>query len=445
MRRRRRKGSVRIMRRFIPLSLLSLTFVCIFVTPAMADGPLGWKGSGSGDWNGQRTHLDEDLGLTFFWIGDITAQQNVSGGDSKGGATFARNVLQVNYQFTPLTPLKGSEIQVSAGWSVGTAINDYVGALLSPSGIYHDSAMRLYELYWGQFLADKQVHFKIGRIGLCPFEYASQPFVFDGDISNGHYCNPGGLYLNQPTTAYVMPVATWGARIQVEPKKQDFKIWLAVYNGWPRNLDAADKHGVDFSINLKKSTFVVGEFWYKLNQDPEDHGLPGNYKIGGMYDSGPFTRFDNGETQRRNPGWYVMGDQMLFREKPEVTPTDPAKSKRRSKMSSPAPADQGLSATANFVMNPRKAINIAPYWVAAGLFYKGAIPHRGADVMSFAFYYASLSPESALDFEFQLRFYYSLYITSWIFMSPHVQYFRKPGGGSIKDAVMLGLFFHFTL
>jgi len=38
-----------------------------------------------------------------------------------------------------------------------------------------------------------------------------------------------------------------------------------------------------------------------------------------------------------------------------------------------------------------------------------------------------------------------LYITPWIFMSPHVQYFRKPGGGSIKDAVMLGLFFHFTL
>ena len=65
------------MRLFTILSILTLTSVCAFATPAMADGKLGWQGSGSGDWNGQRNHLD-DLGLTFLWLQDITAQQNVS-------------------------------------------------------------------------------------------------------------------------------------------------------------------------------------------------------------------------------------------------------------------------------------------------------------------------------------------------------------------------------
>jgi len=432
------------MRQFIILSILSLTFVCASVTPAMADGKLGWQGSGSGDWNGQRTHLDE-LGLTFLWLQDFSAQQNVKGGISKGGAAHSRAVLEVNYQFEPLTPLKGSEIQVSAGWNVGGSVNDFVGSLLNPTGIYRDTAIRLYELYWGQFFADKQVHFKIGRLGLCPFEYGYSALNFAGDIHNGYYCNPGGFYLNQPLLGNVYPIAAWGARIKIEPKKQDFQFWLGVYNGYQsENLADASAHGVNFKFNLRESTFVLGEFWYKLNQDPEDHGLPGNYKIGGMYDSGSFTRLDNStETERRNPGWYVMGDQMLFREKPPATPTDPAKLKGGWKKSTPT--DQGLYALANFVMNPKTAISIAPYWVSAGLYYKGAIPHRDADVMSLAFYYASLSPDSALDFEFQFRFYYTLQLTQWIFMSPHLQYFRKPGGGQVPNAVMLGMWFHFTL
>jgi porin len=255
------------------------------------------------------------------------------------------------------------------------------------------------------------------------------------------------MYLNQPFYAgTAWPIAAWGARIKIAPKKQDFEFWLGVYNGSESdNLDAASEHGVNFKLNLYESTFVQGSFWYKLNQDPEDDGLPGNYKISGFYDSGSFARLDDAtQTRRGNPGWYVIADQMLFRERPQATPTDPAKSKRGSKMSSPAP-DQGLSAMANFIMHPRTTFNIAPYWVSAGLFYKGAIPHRDADQMSFAFYYAALSPDSQLEFEFQFRFYYSLQITPWFSMSPHVHYFRKPGGGQVANALVFGTFFHITL
>jgi porin len=433
------------MRPFITLTLalLTLAVVSAFATPAMADGPLPWKGSGSGDWNGQRAHVDEDFGLTFWWLQDIHASQNVKGGISKGGAVEFRTVLEVNYQFEPLTPLKGSEIQVSAAWNVGGNVGDNVGAFLQPSTAYRDPAIRLYELYWGQFFADKQVHFKIGRIGLAPAEYGYSALLFSF-MSPGYNANPGAFYLNQPVMSFAYPVATWGAQIKVAPKKQDFQFFLGVYNGWPRNLADGDKRGVDFTMNLFKSTFVVGEFWYKLNQDPEDQGLPGNYKIGGMYDSGPFSRLDNSsETERRNPGWYVIGDQMLFRERPAATPTDPAKLKGGFKMSHPT--DQGLYLWGNFVMNPKQSINIAPYWVSAGLQYKGPIPHRDDDQINFGFYYASLSPDSILDFEFQFEFFYTFQFTSWLSVAPDMQYFRKPGGGSVKDALVMSINIHFNL
>ena len=431
------------MRQTITLSFLALAVVCVFTTPALADGPLPWEGSGSGDWNGQRTYADEELGLTFWWLQDVHASQNVKGGISKGGAVEFRAILEVNYQFEPLTPLKGSEIQVSAAWNVGGNVNNNVGALLGPTTAYRDPAVRLYELYWGQFFADKQVHFKIGRMSLTPGGYGYSPLM-GAFMSPGYNANPGAFYLNQPVTTFAYPIATWGARIQIAPKKQDFQIWLGVFNGWPRNLADGDKRGVDFTMNLFKSTFVVGEFWYKLNQDPEDRGLPGNYKIGGMYDSGPFTRLDNSsQTQRRNPGWYVWGDQMLFRERPAATPTDPAKLKGGAKMS--APTDQGLLLWGNFVMNPRTEINIAPYWASAGLRYKGPIPHRDDDQINFGFYYASLSPDSILDFEFQFEFFYTFQFTSWLSVAPDMQYFRKPGGGSVKDALVMSINIHFNL
>lgn len=420
---------MRIMRVFIVLSLVSLTNVCVFVTPAMADGPLEWKGAGSGDWNGKRTLLDEDIGLTFLWYQDLVAQQNVRGGISKGGAANIRSVLKLNFQFEPLTPLKGSEIQVSAAWNAGNNVQDFVGSFLSSTGIFRPASIRLYELYWGQFFADEQVHFKIGRIDLCN-EAAWTEFYLDGAISNGYYCNPGGVYLNQPVWANsVWPLATWGARFKIEPKKQDFVFFLGVYNGSQAETQAnADEHGVDFRFVPSESTFVLGEFWYKLNQDPEDHGLAGNYRIGGMYDSGSFARLDDStQTRRGNPGWFVMGDQMLFRERSSKT------------------TDQGLYAMANFVHNPRTAFNIAPYWVSAALYYKGAIPHRDHDQMSFAFYYASMSRDTPLDYEFQFRVYYTFNFTTWFFMSPHAHFFKKPGGGNLPNAVVLGLFFHFNL
>lgn len=432
------------------LSALLSFLIVVFATSAIADpspkdvgGPLPWQNTGSGNWGGARSYLAEH-GFTFLLQNDTYGQYNAVGGRRTGWGWENRLTIELNLQFEPLVGLKGSELQVSGAWNIGNSINDEVGSIIEPATIYRENAVRLYELYWGQYFIDKQVHFKIGRLGLGPFEYCYSVFMLDF-MSAGYSSSPGGIFLDQPVTTFAFPIATWGARIAIVPKSQDFMVKMGVYNGWPRDLARGDANGVDFSINLNKSVFLIGEFAYQLNQDEEDSGLPGNYKIGFMYDTGPFTRFDrSGEEKRGNFGLYVIADQMFYRESSmEYDEGHPANWKVGYRKSHPT--DQGLYGWLSFIVNPDDSINIAPYWLSAGLTYKGLIPTREADRLGVGFYHAFFSPDIGLSDETQIELFYRCQITSWLGIGPDFQYFINPAGASNDKAFVLGLNLQFLL
>ena len=409
-------------------------------SPEAAGGPLPWEhvGLGKFDPGGVRAKL-ADHGVTFMMLYDFHAQYNATGGIDTGWGWESRLVPEINVQLEPLLGLKGTEFFVSGAWNVGEDINEKVGALLTPDTAFRETAVRLYELYVGQYLIDKQVHIKVGRLGLGVFEYCYSSLMFDF-ISAGYKSNPGGIFVNQPVTSYAFPIATWGARMVIAPEDEDFSLRMGVYNGWPRDLADADKNGVDFSLGLDKSTFLIGEFAYRLNQDPEDQGWPGNYKIGVMYDTYSFERFDQlGEETRGNFGFYVIGDQMLWRESVQDHPPDhPANWKVGFKQSHPT--TQGLYGWANFIMNPDEEINLAPYWVSAGLTYKGLFPGREADRLGIGFYHAFMSSDTRLDDETNIAAFYRYQFTPWLSFGPDIQYIINPvlsGGGD--NALMLGL------
>jgi porin len=425
------------------LFFLWLTFSGIFAASAMADGPLKWQNTGSGDWGGARQDL-ADRGITFTAQYDFHFQYNTTGGVDTGDGWESRLVPELNVQLEPLLGLKGTEFQVSGAWNVGDDINEHVGAIVGPSTIFRPTAVRLYELYLGQYFIDEQVHLKVGRLGLGPFEYGYSTLMYDY-MSAGYNSNPGAFFVNQPVTTFAFPVATWGARVLIEPKDEDYNVRLGVYNGFPRDLADADKNGVDFSLNLDKSTFLISEFAYKLNQDPADQGRPGNYKIGLMYDTGTFDSVlaasagAPGTTKDGNFGFYVIGDQMLYRETvPVHSPDHPANWKVGFKKSHPT--DQGLYAWGVFVTNPDDDINLAPYWVSGGLTYKGLINGRGADRLGIGFYHSFFSSDSGLDDETHIEVFYRIQFTSWLGIGPDIQYIVNPGGSpDAGNAFVLGL------
>jgi len=391
----------------------------------------------TGDWGGARRRLAEK-GFTFTLQHDIYLQYNSTGGIETGWGWENRMVPEVNWQLEPLLGLKGTELQVSGAWNWGENVNDKVGAIIIPGTIWREDAVRLYELYVGQYFLDEQLHLKIGRLGLGPMEMGYSVFMLDY-MSAGYSSSPGGMFLNQPVTTFAFPIATWGARAAFKPKDTDIELRLGVYNGYPRNLADADKHGTDFTLALDKSTFVMGEFGYKLNQRSGDKGLPGNYKIGFMYDSGSFEEIDQpGKSKRNNTGFYVIADQMLYREENPDYPADhPANWSVGWKGSHPT--TQGLYAWGALVVNPDKDINIAPYWLSGGLAYKGLIPGRPADRLGVGFYRAFFTANVAWDDETQIEAYYKFQLTRWLSLGVDVQYFRNPAlSNSGSDAVVFG-------
>lgn len=429
------------------LMLLTGIFVLMTPTDSLAQippvGPLWWEHSGTGNWGGARTAMAE-TGITFVLLNDTNYQYNTTGGITTGGAITNRLVGELFFDLESLIGLKGSGLMVSGAYTVGQDINEKVGAILTPAAINRPNQVRLYELYWRQSWSDKQIDLKAGRMTLGPLEWGYSVPMYDF-MSLGYTSNPGGFFLNQPVTTFAEPIATWGARILVEPKDGDYNFRFGVFNGWPRDLGLTDG-GVDFSMNPDSSLFVINEFAYKLNQDPEDQGLPGNFKIGWMYDTGPFTRFDEPDaTKRGNFGMYVVADQMLFREKPAVTPSDhPANWKGGRRRVHPT--HQGLTAFMAFVMNPDESVSFAPYWLSAGLQDKGLFPGRDADRTTVGFYYAFLTPDiRSVDYEFMLEALHFFQLRPWLQIGLDVQWFVNPGGAGAPNSFVPGINLHFQL
>jgi porin len=104
------------------------------------------------------------------------------------------------------------------------------------------------------------------------------------------------------------------------------------------------------------------------------------------------------------------------------------------------PTGQGLYAWGVFVANPDDDINLVPYWVSAGLTYKGLIPSREADRLEIGFYHGFFSSDSGLDDETQIEVSYRAQFTSWLGIGPDIQYIVNPGGSpDAGNAFVLGL------
>ncbi len=385
-----------------------------------ADSPLPWEGSLFGDSAGRRTRADS--GFTYWGYNEFHVPANVSGGISTAINPLNRTFGAADIDFEKLGWGEGGQFRISAFAYAGKNIGDHVGSPYNPSTLYQEPDVKLFQLYYGQWFADKQLHLKIGRIGANS----------DGDIAANTIGNtfdnvgydgaPGHMYFNNRAFG-TSGIAQWGARLRIEPQKRDYSVVLGVYNSSETfgELSSPDEHGLNFGFDPGDSTMVAGEFRYDLNKDPGDTGLPGRYRVGALYDTGELDRLDDsGQTKSGNFALYMLFDQMVYREK-----EDP---------------DQGLWTFLQFSMNPDQAINPIPYFASWGLVYQGLFPGRDKDVTGFGNYYSWNSDNISGNLEVNFSLVHSFYITSWLQIGPEIQYIHHPGGtGDIDDALILNI------
>ena len=218
-------------------------------------------------------------------------------------------------------------------------------------------------------------------------------------------------------------IASWGARLRVEPHDTDYSLRLGVYNTSETFAELSDpnENGLNFGFDPGEAMMVAGEFVYELNKDPGDTGLPGRYRAGVLYDTGALDRLDDpGRTKDGNFALYLLFDQMVYR-------------KKRDKR-------QGLWAFIQLSMNPDEEINPFPHFASWGLVYHGFFPGRDNDITAFGNYYNVFSKNTPGNHEVQFDLVHVFRIKSWLQIGPEIQYIHHPGGtGDIDDALILNL------
>lgn len=361
----------------------------------------------TGDWGGLR-HKMADVGITIgsSYVTDLLA--NVAGGKARGFAYTGSYGLSFNSRFGD----SGLEFFTSACWRTGTNLSQRkIDNQFPVSQIFGSETVRLVDLYLIQYLFEKRLIIKAGRISggddfLCsPLYWQFVNNAFDG--------NPIAIFFNIPFTAY--PAGTWGAMVEGKPWN-----WLsakfAVYNA-NSEIQQNKYHGVNFKFSSTEGVVWISEWCVLVNQGPHSHGMPGNYKVGGFYLTGTKEKFLGGK-EKGDPGLYFLFDQMVFRHGGHES--------RR-----------GLTPFVSLFFQPKDR-NQFPFFVNGGLVYRGPFAARPHDTASFGVAYGrystdlaksqSLRHELPQHGETVLELNYWVQVNQWFYVMPDFQYIIHPKG-----------------
>jgi len=156
--------------------------------------------------------------------------------------------------------------------------------------------------------------------------------------------------------------------------------------------------------------------------------MPGQYTIGGSYDSNAFNSLsDPHATVGGNWALYAMFQQMVYR--------DGGPGSRR-----------GLTVWGEVAVSPKQSASTIPYFLGGGISYAGLIPGRANDIASvgvisglFSRYISGASAETLIEANYQVM------VTPWLSGTPSIPYVIKPSGNSrIGNALVLGVQFAVT-
>jgi porin len=377
----------------------------------------------TGNWGGLRHEL-ESAGVTLTATYTTDLLGNPVGGNTQGFRYTGDMAVDIQADLEKLWGLKGMLLDISGSWRSGENLSAKdIGNTFTASQIFGGETVRLYAmaLEWPSLLDDR-LDIRVGRIGAgddflaSPLYTAFVNFAFNG--------NPGSVPINVPAFSFY-PVATWGLRTKVMPV-ESWSVMAGLYYSDP-TLARNSAHGIDFSIRSSEGILVIGELGYLSNQSQDATSLPGNYKIGAYVDSNDYQDLSSAVPAeiRGNYGFYVLVDQMVYRE-------------------GGSQSTQGLTpfAAATFAPSNR---NTFPWFFSGGLVYAGIIPGRDNDTAAFGLAYGKFSKYlRGQDYEMVLEWTYEVAIAPWLTVQPDIQYIIKPSGMShIANALVGG--FHIAI
>jgi porin len=347
---------------------------------------------------------------------------------------------------------KGARVSTTWLWLSGRdASGDLVGNFLTISNIAGFNTLRMFELWFEQSLLDDKISIWIGQLSAdCDFLISD----YSGLFINGTFGWPAITGMNIPAGGPGYPMGTLGARLAVSPVAW-FTFQSAIFQG---NVFAQDinRHGFRWRLDAQTGYTFLNEAQFRWNRRGEETGLPGQLKSGVWLQTGQSADALADSTNSGNSGFYLILDQMLYREpgKPCVAGlTKEGKPGGQADKGFLAPVEmeksnQGLGWFGRSAFTPADR-NFIAFYFDTGLRYKGLIPTRDNDTLGIGFGYAQLSNgarsslknkgSSPTSVEMVIELTCQIEITPWLILQPDLQYVIAPGGtADSNNALVIG-------
>ncbi len=422
----------------------------------------------TGDWDGARSRLKEQSGIdiSLTYINEVLGV--LRGGIDRQASYEGRLDLSIDTDLGKLIGWDGAKTHVTVYQIHSTHDNAAanVGSIADPSNIDAVQTTRLFTAWFQYgdpaFNADDpsksdRFSFRIGQLA-ADDEFLTSPTA--GGLINGTFGWAAIHAANMLSGGPAYPLATPGARLQVRPISE-IALRAAVFSGNPAgdncngNPQICDRHGTTFSF--ADGALFIGELEYGVNQAKKAAGLPGVYKIGVWRASADYADQHYGVTAggavvslanplavgplNRSGNWGIYGvaDQTVWQGK--------EKSVSLFVRAGATPSDR----------------NLVSAYVDGGAGFKGLLPGRAEDTLTFGFAYIKISPDAvALDrdqnvlappypirsHEIVFEASYAAQLAPWWTVQPDFQYIVHPGGNvqnpnnlavTVKDAAIIGV------
>jgi porin len=434
--------------------------VALSVPETSSEKSLWKRDTLTGDWNGSRSALKDKYGteVAVNYIGETLSV--LSGGLHRHSSYEGRLEFSVDADLQTLASWKGGSSHFTVFDIEGGRHNaaQNVGSIADPSNIDAHATTRLFTAWFQQNMFDDRLSVRMGQLA-SDDEFFLSPTA--GGLINATFGWTGMLGANIRSGGPAYPLSAPGVRVAIKPSAE-LTLRTAVFSGDPAGRDCnkepqdCNNHGTSFSFS--GGALWMNELQYAINQDKKTKGLPGIYKLGAWYATANYAdkhygrNSDGGLVSLADPsaiapfnhegnwGFYALADQTVGRW-----------------------ADRSLSLFMRGGIQPTDR-NLISFHVDGGAGFKGLLPGRAEDLLTFGFAYrrissstvsldrdtltASGAPYPIRNYEMQVELNYSAQIAPWWTIQADLQHIRHPGGRVpdpsnpdmiVKDALIVGV------
>ncbi len=388
-----------------------------------------------GDWSGKRTELaNQGIKFEANLMSDTAYLADGGRDDGQDPLTSAQLWLGTQLDMGKLAGWNDVTVRavMTARQGQSTSIRDLqdqnAPQLANVQGTFGrgNQDSRLSELSIEKNFKEQGISVKAGRLGLgMDFN------VMACDFASTAFCAAqmgkwqGTIWMNTP-------VAQWGGRVKYQ-MNPELAAQVGVYEFNPDNGNAkAEGQGWSLDTDHADGVTVPVEVFWTPKQAV--NGLPGSYRVGGMYNTA-----DNAENQFDIAKGKVGGKG--------VSPEDRTFGgwiAVEQQLTSTGTGRQGLHGFANFTWHDRVTTKVDNSQ-QIGVKYIGLVDGHPNDILGLAANRVHVNNrlnQNTFDAsaEYNVELNYSYNATPWLMLRPNVQYVVNPGSTNrVDDAFVLGL------